>query len=240
MRLRQGGRSVQPLSARRTSRARRRGPPRRLLTVPVAVTQAMAGNDPVGTVYIRGNYSNLFNWMRQQSVVGFLALVCGVLVAAGLTQLRAALSVDPDCRAGVDPRSRCGQRRLLHARPGEDRRRGGTPRPFVQHDARRHPEERRRAKRAAAEVAGKQSDQGRVPCHACRTSCGRRSTPCSGWLQIIRTTDMDPATVQRALASIERNAQSQARVVEDLIELSRVVTGKLQLRTQTDGPASRR
>ena len=32
------------------------------------------------------------------------------------------------------------------------------------------------------------------------------------------------------MASIERNAQSQARVVEDLIELSRVVTGKLQLR----------
>ena len=41
------------------------------------------------------------------------------------------------------------------------------------------------------------------------------------------------------MASIERNAQSQARVVEDLIELSRVVTGKLQLRTQTDGPARR-
>ena len=53
-----------------------------------------------------------------------------------------------------------------------------------------------------------------------------------GWLQIIRTTNMDPATVERALASIERNAQSQARVVEDLIELSRVVTGKLQLRTK--------
>ena len=33
------------------------------------------------------------------------------------------------------------------------------------------------------------------------------------------------------MASIERNAHSQARVVEDLIELSRVVTGKLQLRT---------
>jgi signal transduction histidine kinase len=43
---------------------------------------------------------------------------------------------------------------------------------------------------------------------------------------------MDPATLERAMVSIERNAQSQARVVEDLIELSRVVTGKLQLRTQ--------
>ena len=54
-------------------------------TVPVAVKEAMAGSNRVGTVYIRGNYTNLFNWMRQQSVVGFLALVCGMLVAVGLT-----------------------------------------------------------------------------------------------------------------------------------------------------------
>jgi signal transduction histidine kinase len=53
-----------------------------------------------------------------------------------------------------------------------------------------------------------------------------------GWLQIVRTTNVDPATLERAMASIERNAQSQARVVEDLIEVSRVMTGKLQLRTQ--------
>ena len=60
-----------------------------------------------------------------------------------------------------------------------------------------------------------------------------------GWLQIIRTTNMDPATVERAMASIERNAQSQARVVEDLIELSRVVTGKLQSTHQAGGPSRR-
>ena len=53
-----------------------------------------------------------------------------------------------------------------------------------------------------------------------------------GWLQIIRTTNMDSATLEKAMASIERNAQSQARVVEDLLELSRVVTGKLHLKTK--------
>jgi hypothetical protein len=47
-------------------------------TVPVAVKDAMAGGNRVGTVYIRGNYSNLFNWLRQQSMVGFLALVSSV------------------------------------------------------------------------------------------------------------------------------------------------------------------
>ena len=53
-----------------------------------------------------------------------------------------------------------------------------------------------------------------------------------GWLQIIRTTEAGARMVDRAMASIERNAKSQARLVEDLIELSRVVTGKLRLATK--------
>ena len=53
-----------------------------------------------------------------------------------------------------------------------------------------------------------------------------------GWLQIIRTTGVDRDVLDRALVSIERNARSQARLVEDLIELSRVVTGKLQLKSK--------
>ncbi len=53
-----------------------------------------------------------------------------------------------------------------------------------------------------------------------------------GWLQIIRTSKPEPDVLERAMASIERNAKSQARLVEDLIELSRVVTGKLRLTTK--------
>jgi CheY-like chemotaxis protein/nitrogen-specific signal transduction histidine kinase len=53
-----------------------------------------------------------------------------------------------------------------------------------------------------------------------------------GWLQIIRSTNVDRDVFERAMASIERNARSQTRLVEDLIELSRVVTGKLQLKSK--------
>jgi signal transduction histidine kinase len=201
------------------------------LTVPVAVTQAMAGNDPVGTVYIRGNYATLFNWMRQQSVVGFLALICGVLVATGLTHYvqrylstpivelastldRVAVSADYSTRAQVRTGDEVG--RLVHS--------FNTMLGVIQRkDVERN------------ELLLKSQESNRIQDEFLATVSHELRTPLNamlGWLQIIRTTDMDPETVQRALASIERNAQSQARVVEDLIELSRVVTGKLQLRSK--------
>jgi signal transduction histidine kinase/CheY-like chemotaxis protein len=51
-----------------------------------------------------------------------------------------------------------------------------------------------------------------------------------GWTQILVSTPVDDATRRRALESISRNAQAQARVIEDLVDVSRIVTGKLHLR----------
>jgi signal transduction histidine kinase len=50
-----------------------------------------------------------------------------------------------------------------------------------------------------------------------------------GWLQILQRTEPDEQMLERALASVERNARSQQRVVEDLLDISRIVTGKLQM-----------
>ena len=50
-----------------------------------------------------------------------------------------------------------------------------------------------------------------------------------GWLQLIQKTRPSAAQVDRALATIERNARVQQRVVEDLLDISRIVAGKLQL-----------
>ena len=50
-----------------------------------------------------------------------------------------------------------------------------------------------------------------------------------GWTRILRSTRVEPATQVRALESIERNASAQARLIEDLLEVSRIVTGKLRL-----------
>jgi signal transduction histidine kinase/ActR/RegA family two-component response regulator len=53
-----------------------------------------------------------------------------------------------------------------------------------------------------------------------------------GWIRIVRAAELPPQTRRRALESIERNAGLQARLIEDLLEVSRIVTGKLHLQPQ--------
>ncbi|HEY9651528.1 MAG TPA: response regulator [Coleofasciculaceae cyanobacterium] len=50
-----------------------------------------------------------------------------------------------------------------------------------------------------------------------------------GWVQLLRTRSFDQATTLRALETIERNAKSQAQLVEDILDVSRLIRGKLQL-----------
>ncbi len=50
-----------------------------------------------------------------------------------------------------------------------------------------------------------------------------------GWTHMLRSRRLDEATTNRALETIERNARSQAQLVEDILDVSRVITGKLRL-----------
>ena len=50
-----------------------------------------------------------------------------------------------------------------------------------------------------------------------------------GWTTLMRTIDMDDEARQRAIAIIERNAKSQATLIEDLLDVSRITQGQLQL-----------
>ncbi len=50
-----------------------------------------------------------------------------------------------------------------------------------------------------------------------------------GWVQLLGIEDLDAATKRDAVLTIERNAKSQARLIEDLIDISRIVSGKLRL-----------
>lgn len=50
-----------------------------------------------------------------------------------------------------------------------------------------------------------------------------------GWSQLLRTGDLDAAASAKALETIERNAQAQGRVIEDLLDVQRIVTGKTRL-----------
>jgi len=53
-----------------------------------------------------------------------------------------------------------------------------------------------------------------------------------GWTRVLRTTGAEGATRERGLEAIERNARAQSRLVEDLLEISRIVTGKLRIQVR--------
>jgi signal transduction histidine kinase/ActR/RegA family two-component response regulator len=50
-----------------------------------------------------------------------------------------------------------------------------------------------------------------------------------GWSEMLRNGVLDEATAARAIETIARNAASQAQLVEDILDVSRVITGKLRL-----------
>ncbi|NMG20431.1 response regulator [Brasilonema bromeliae] len=53
--------------------------------------------------------------------------------------------------------------------------------------------------------------------------------PILGWSKILRTRKLDPDMATQALEIIERNAQAQAQLIEDLLDVSRILQGKLKL-----------
>ena len=50
-----------------------------------------------------------------------------------------------------------------------------------------------------------------------------------GWARLLRTRKFDENTTARALETIERNAKSQAQLIEDILDVSRIIRGKLRL-----------
>ena len=51
-----------------------------------------------------------------------------------------------------------------------------------------------------------------------------------GWSEILRGGDSDRAEITEGMEVIERNARAQARLVEDVLEISRIICGKVHLR----------
>jgi signal transduction histidine kinase len=50
-----------------------------------------------------------------------------------------------------------------------------------------------------------------------------------GWTHLLRSGKIKGQTVEHGLEIIDRNARSQARLVEDLLDISRIITGELRL-----------
>ncbi len=80
--------------------------------------------------------------------------------------------------------------------------------------------------RAEAEQANRLKDEFlAVVSHELRTPL----TAIVGWAHMLRHNGLDETTARRGLETIERNAQAQAHLVEDILDVSRVIAGKLRL-----------
>jgi PAS domain S-box-containing protein len=53
-----------------------------------------------------------------------------------------------------------------------------------------------------------------------------------GWSRLLRSGQLDKDGAAHALEVIERNASAQRQIIEDLLDVSRIITGKLRLNTQ--------
>ncbi|PLZ43197.1 PAS domain-containing protein, partial [Fischerella thermalis] len=91
---------------------------------------------------------------------------------------------------------------------------------------RAHLLELEQAARAEAEAANRVKDQFlAILSHELRSPLN----PILGWTKLLRNRKLDPTATDRALDTIERNAKLQIQLIDDLLDVSRILRGKLSL-----------
>ena len=93
-----------------------------------------------------------------------------------------------------------------------------TERKRLEADLRRRAEDLAVANRAKEDFLATLSHELRTPLNAML-----------GWTRLLRMGKLDAAGVSRALETIERNAHLQEQLISDILDVSRIVTGRLQL-----------
>jgi signal transduction histidine kinase/DNA-binding response OmpR family regulator len=85
---------------------------------------------------------------------------------------------------------------------------------------------REQAARAEAEQANRTKDEFLATLsHELRTPL----TAILGWSHLLQTKTLDQENKERAVETIERNARSQSQLIDDLLDVSRIITGKLRI-----------
>ena len=93
-----------------------------------------------------------------------------------------------------------------------------TERKRLEDDLRRRAEDLAAANRAKEDFLATLSHELRTPLNAML-----------GWTRLLRMGKLDQSAVGRALETIERNAHVQEQLIADILDVSRIVTGKLRL-----------
>jgi signal transduction histidine kinase/CheY-like chemotaxis protein len=86
------------------------------------------------------------------------------------------------------------------------------------------------AQAQAAQIAAERANQAKdellaVVSHELRSPL----TTVLGWAKLLQTRTLEPGMVQQALKTIERSTQTQTQLIEDLLDVSRIIHGTLRL-----------
>ncbi len=187
------------------------------------ISRAIAvGGRPAGTLYMRANFSSVDAQIRAQGYATIAALLLGALAAIGIgTLFQRAIAGPVAALAGTAQQVSSHGDYSVRAAPGGDDEVGHLVSTFndMLAEIQRRDEELRTANRLKDEFLATVSHELRTPLNAIL-----------GWLQILQMTPVSEERLKQALKSLDRNARAQARLVEDLLDVSRIVAGKLRLK----------
>lgn len=93
---------------------------------------------------------------------------------------------------------------------------------------------REQAAREAAERANRIKDEFlAILSHELRSPLN----PILGWAKLLQTKKLDPEKTARALETIERNAKLQTQLIDDLLDIAKILRGKLKIEPASVDPA---
>lgn len=146
-------------------------------------------------------------------------MASGLLLFAGLL---AATSAAAALRARAGRRRAEREREALRRRLEDVERTAREDRTRLEADARRARDAVACAERARDDLVAAVSHELRTPLNVVL-----------GWARLLRSGKLDAAGTARALEAIERGASSQARIVDDLLDVARLARGELRLDLRT-------
>lgn len=100
---------------------------------------------------------------------------------------------------------------------------------------RREIEQRKKVEAEREELLEREREANRLKDEFVATVAHELRTPLNailGWTQILEATPPDEERLTKAIGVITRNVHAQARIIEDLVDVSRINTGKLYLRRE--------
>jgi signal transduction histidine kinase/ActR/RegA family two-component response regulator len=218
------------------------------------VGNVMLTRDRVGTLYIERDLSDLYDRLRAAGIasavllliaVGAALLVAGRIertIAAPLLALadtaRAVSTGHDDSRIRAPAAAGDEIGSVVDAFNAMLDRIDDRSRQLSETNAELEREiiERRRVEAERTAALERERDANRLKDEFLATLSHELRTPLGavlGWARVLRTTRVNDAMRERALEVIERNARAQAHLIEDLLEISRIVAGKPTLKVRS-------